>query len=208
MRTATLAIVVALWSAVAQAESLNVAFNLHSPESEWAPFIVEQQNVEIHTETGRTELFRYFWPWVAGGNERTNFWQGGIVGHVTFEFPLNFVAQNGTLSARTDTFYTSYDPNAFSRLSVSVDNSHWTAISGLNSDISSIVQGGSTIYVRDELYAEASPMFAQFLRSDVFDSTPTFVLNVTGSAMLIPEPATFVLGLVAALCLAFFKPRG
>ncbi len=199
-----IAIAVLACTSLAHAESLHVSFNLHQ-ESVYTPYIVEQENVAIFTEYGRIEQFRYFEPYVANNSPRSNYWQGGIVGHVTFGFTFPFYAQTGYLSARSDVLYPAYDPNAFSKLSVSVDNTHWTAISGLNSDISSVIHDAQTLFVRDELYAQASPMFAQFLRSDVLDSSPTFILDVVGSPFPAPEPSSLCLCGVIAVTLLLVR---
>jgi hypothetical protein len=184
----------------ANAESLHVSFNLH--DNGYSQFIVEQENVRLWTETGRVEQFRYFQPFVPNNNPYTNYWQGGVVGHVTFGFTFPFYAQTGVVSARTDTFFAIFDPNAFSRLSISIDNVHWNIINGINSDISSIIHDSNIVYVRDELYAEASPMFAQFLRSDITNSTPTFILDVNGGPIPAPEPSSIILMIFALIALA------
>lgn len=184
----------------ASAESLHISFNLH--DNGYSQFIVEQENVKLWTETGRVEQFRYFEPFVSNNNPYTNYWQGGIVGHVTFGFTFPFYAQAGIVSARTDTFFASYDPNAFSRLSISVDNVHWNIINGINSDISSIIHDSSIVYVKDELYAQASPMFAQFLRSNIFDSSPVFILDISGGSYPAPEPSSLIMMIFAITALA------
>ena len=135
---------------------------------------------------------------------------------ITYKYQLTFPIASATTYANIDAI-TWFDPTAQAYLDVSADGINWKTIeSGTNSsphtpiDISSILQGSETAYVRARLYAGETDIGAQFLRTTGSLLGPTnneapYVYDFEASS--VPEPATVAFVALGLCGLALIRRR-
>ncbi len=157
-------------------------------DDDWRKFVVAMVDTEAYTErvAGATRFIR---PTVPGRE-----------GSVVLRFDAPFTIQSASLMAGLAVWTTGdpfpYDPGARAGLDVSSDGDAWTTLSQLEAghggfdqalrDISAIVGGGTSVWVRARLTATRDwpgdgMIFAQFLRTDPAIPGPRLTITLTGS---------------------------
>lgn len=198
--------------------TFDYAFNLRD---DWGQYLHSATNAEVYTEL------------VAGGSQPATFWRSTPIntwGEVVYHFPMSFEIATANLETQIFAFTTPFvshlDPGAQAYLDVSSDGINWTTVMDSYpgnggprtgpGDISSIVRGGTDVWVRARLLSTLNwptdgSIFAQFMRTG-HDAVgvgeggpPLFDLHVVG----VPEPSTY--GLLLLMCFAMgarrFTPR-
>jgi hypothetical protein len=187
-------------SSVASAEPLtfNHELNLFG---DWTQYLDSHSHAEVYTE--QVAGIATYWR-----STPANTW-----GEVIYRFPLSFEIESASLDTvicayTQDEFGAWADGGAEAYLDVSGDGSNWTTVlesypgnAGYKhgpGDITSIVGGSDTIYVRARLLSTRNwptdgPIFAQFMRTGAdLPDKPTFSIQATG----VPEPGMVSLLLV------------
>lgn len=139
--------------------------------------------------------------------ESTTYWHptsAGVWGEVVYKYDLDFAIEAASLYGTIQLFTST--SQGF--LDVSPDGINWTTATDGHvtstpplpvTDISSILEGSTTAYVRARLYASPSRIYAQFMRTATgvhpgnpgadFRSPNIYQFEASGEP--IPEPSTF-----------------
>lgn len=149
---------------------------------------------------------------------QASYWQPttpGVTGNVIFKIDVPKPIETATIQA-TIWGYLYFDPLAEGFLDISPDNATWTNIAatspsqpdpgkeyvvgGEPMDITSLVQGSETVYVRARLYSSkfgtgGSYGVPQFLRAGAGSefSSPEYYRPLRFNAQLVPEPSSALL---------------
>ena len=164
----------------------------------------------LHSATGASVDYEYGWP---GGP--TVYWKPdsvGVWGHVTYRYELPFAIEQASVYANI----LAISGSAQTHLDVSPNGTNWTTVASgyidrpslAPIDVSDILQGSDTAYVRGSIYVgSGSTIYAQFLRTtanaDGWHQVP-HVYNF--EATNVPEPGTGMV-LLAGLSMIAMKRR-
>jgi hypothetical protein len=165
-------------AALAFGETQTIQFDLKGVFGDGTPYLYSTTNAQIFTES--FGLHATYWEPVTNN----------IPAEVTYKFDFPFSIRTASLSAAINIFFP-YDQNAYSNVDVSPDGTNWTNIIAIdfahqplnfNGDISTIVAGSDTIFVRDTFTGINYGTFSssQFLRTHDDDLGPSFSLDVSG----------------------------
>lgn len=164
-------------AALALGETQTIQFDLKSVFGDGTPYLYSTTNAQIFTES--FGLHATYWEPVTNN----------VPAVVTYKMEFPFAIQTASLSTAINIFFP-YDQNAYSNVDVSPDGTNWTNIIAIdfahqplnfNGDISTIVAGSHTVFVRDTFTGINYGGFnsSQFLRTNDGDLGPSFSLDVS-----------------------------